>query len=52
MPVTIKDVAKLAKVSPSTVSRVIADNPKISYETKQTVYEAMEKLEYHPNAPS
>jgi len=29
MSVTIREVAKLANVSPSTVSRVIADNPKI-----------------------
>ncbi|KGG80384.1 LacI family transcriptional regulator [Caloranaerobacter azorensis H53214] len=50
MPVTIKDVAKLANVSPSTVSRVIADHPKISDETKKKVFEAMEKLNYYPNA--
>ncbi|MCP4134889.1 MAG: LacI family transcriptional regulator [bacterium] len=50
MAVTIKDVAKLAKVSPSTVSRVIHNNPKISNETKQTVHSAMEQLNYHPNA--
>ena len=50
MPVTIKDVAKEAKVSPSTVSRVIADNPKISKDTKDKVYLAMKKLNYHPNA--
>lgn len=50
MPVTIKDVAKLANVSPSTVSRVIADHPKISDETKKRVFEAMKKLNYHPNA--
>lgn len=50
MPVTIKDVAKIAGVSPSTVSRVIANNPKITNETKQRVYEAMESLNYHPNA--
>ena len=30
MTVTIKDVAKKANVAPSTVSRVIADNPSIS----------------------
>ncbi|MTI49203.1 MAG: LacI family transcriptional regulator [Firmicutes bacterium] len=50
MPVTIKDVAKIANVSPSTVSRVIANNPKISNQTKQKVYSAMEELNYHPNA--
>lgn len=50
MNITIKEVAKLAKVSPSTVSRVIADNPKISEATKQNVYKAMETLKYRPNA--
>ncbi|MCB2360061.1 LacI family DNA-binding transcriptional regulator [Clostridium estertheticum] len=50
MSVTIKDVAKLANVSPSTVSRVLADNPRISDETKQRVYKAMKEMDYHPNA--
>ncbi|NLK21848.1 MAG: LacI family transcriptional regulator [Epulopiscium sp.] len=50
MVVTIKDVAKAANVSPSTVSRVIADNPKISDETKKRVLKAMKQLHYHPNA--
>ncbi|MCA1031018.1 LacI family DNA-binding transcriptional regulator [Bacillus timonensis] len=49
MTVTIKDVAKLANVAPSTVSRVIADNPRISEKTKERVREAMDKLGYHPN---
>ncbi|ALC91891.1 LacI family transcriptional regulator [Bacillus sp. FJAT-18017] len=49
MAVTIKDVAKMANVAPSTVSRVIANNPRISEKTKQKVKEAMEKLGYHPN---
>ncbi|WP_272914959.1 MULTISPECIES: LacI family DNA-binding transcriptional regulator [Sediminibacillus] len=47
--VTIKDVAKETGVSPSTVSRVIADNPRISPDTKQKVREAMERLGYHTN---
>jgi len=50
MAITIKDVAELAGVSPSTVSRVIHNNPKISEETKKIVNAAMEKLKYHPNA--
>jgi DNA-binding LacI/PurR family transcriptional regulator len=49
MAITIKDVAKEANVSPSTVSRVIANNPRISEETKKRVREAMDKLGYHPN---
>ncbi|SEF79132.1 transcriptional regulator, LacI family [Caloramator fervidus] len=48
--VTIKDVAEKAGVSPSTVSRVIADSPRISEKTKQKVRKAMEELGYHPNA--
>lgn len=50
MKVTIKEVAKLAGVSASTVSRVISDSPKISDETKKIVNEAMEELGYFPNA--
>lgn len=49
MAVTIKDVAKLANVAPSTVSRVIANNPRISEQTKIRVKEAMNYLGYHPN---
>lgn len=50
MKTTIKEVAQLAGVSPSTVSRVISDSPRISDETKKVVREAMESLGYHPNA--
>lgn len=49
MSVTIKDVAQLANVAPSTVSRVIANNPRISQKTKVRVREAMKELGYHPN---
>ena len=46
MAVTIRDVAALAKVSPSTVSRVCKDHPSISKETKEKVRRAMTQLGY------
>ncbi|MGN0335545.1 MAG: LacI family DNA-binding transcriptional regulator [Lachnospiraceae bacterium] len=49
MAVTIKDVAALAGVSPSTVSRTCKNNPSISDETKERVRQAMKKLGYEPN---
>ena len=49
MSVTLNDVARIANVSPSTVSRVIADNPRISQETKDRVIKVMKELDYHPN---
>lgn len=49
MRVTIKEVAKLAGVSPSTVSRVLTDHPKISQATKDRVWKSMKELDYHPN---
>jgi DNA-binding LacI/PurR family transcriptional regulator len=50
MSVTIKDIAKIVGVSKSTVSRVLANSDKCSEETRQRVLEAMEKLNYKPNA--
>lgn len=49
MGVTIKDVAALAGVSPSTVSRTCKDHPSISKETKEKVRRAMAELGYEPN---
>lgn len=48
--VTIKDVALKAGVSPSTVSRVLSDSPRISQDTKDKVRLALDELNYHPNA--
>lgn len=52
MAVTIRDVAALAKVSPSTVSRVCKDHPSISKETKEKVRRAMAQIGYEYNDPS
>lgn len=49
MKVTMKDVAEKAGVSPSTVSRVISGNEKISDDTKEKVFKIMDELDYHPN---
>ncbi|GAE35272.1 LacI family DNA-binding transcriptional regulator [Halalkalibacter akibai] len=47
---TIEDVAKLAGLSRSTVSRVINHHPYVSEKKKQLVYAAMKQLEYYPNS--
>ena len=52
MAVTVKDVAALAGVSPSTVSRVCKNNPSISRETRERVRRAMTKLGYEPATAS
>ena len=50
MKVTIKEVAKEANVSTSTVSRVISDSSQISEKTKEKVREVIKRLNYKPNA--
>ncbi|GAB3063502.1 LacI family DNA-binding transcriptional regulator [Virgibacillus ainsalahensis] len=45
----IKDVAKLAQVSATTVSRVLNDHPYVSEEKRQAVWRAMEKRNYQVN---
>ena len=51
MAVTIRDVAALAGVSPSTVSRTCKDHRSISEETKIRVRRAMGQLGYEYSAP-
>jgi len=49
---TMQDVAKLAGVSHSTVSRVLSQNAtsiRISEETRQKILDAVEQLNYQPN---
>ena len=45
----IKDVAELAGVSPTTVSRVLNNRGYISKDTYDNVYNAIEQLDYIPN---
>lgn len=49
LPVTIKDVARLAGVSPATVSFVLSNKGRVSEATRRRVLEAAQKLGYRPN---
>ena len=49
MATTIKDVAKLAGVSISTVSLVINDNPVVKLATRKKVLDIIEKCNFKPN---
>lgn len=46
---SIKDVAKIAEVSVTTVSRALNNHPYVSEETKQKIYRVMKELDYFPN---
>ena len=47
--ITIKDIARKFKCSPSTVSRALNDNPVINEETRKTIQEYAEKMGYQRN---
>lgn len=49
MSVTIKDIAKLANVSHTTVSRALNNSPYINEETKSKILELAKELNYVPN---
>lgn len=49
-PPTIHDVARLAKVSTSTASRVLGNYGRFSEATRQRVLQAIETLGYRPNS--
>ncbi len=50
MSVSIKDIAKAAGVSPSTVSRALSDHPRISLETKERIRRLAAEMGYSPSA--
>ena len=47
--VTIKDVAERAKVSISTVSRVLNGSARVAAIKREAVHKAMAELDYQPN---
>ncbi|MDY0276825.1 MAG: LacI family DNA-binding transcriptional regulator [Acholeplasma sp.] len=49
MPPTIKDVARIAQVSITTVSKVINNHPSISEKTANRVKEVIKEINYTPN---
>ncbi len=50
MPVSIYDIAKVAGVSPSTVSRALEDHPRIGVETKKRIQELAREMDYIPSS--
>ncbi|WP_342504805.1 LacI family DNA-binding transcriptional regulator [Sporosarcina sp. FSL K6-2383] len=49
MNVTIKDIAKVAKVSYSTVSKALNNSPLVREDTKRRIVEIAKELGYEPN---
>ncbi|TCP30940.1 LacI family transcriptional regulator [Scopulibacillus darangshiensis] len=49
MKVTVNDIARVAKVSQSTVSRVLNNYPQVKQETRKKVLEAIEELKFSPD---
>ena len=49
MSVTIKDIAKIAGVSYSTVSKALNDSPLVKSETKERIVEIANEIGYEPN---
>jgi LacI family transcriptional regulator len=48
-PVTIRDVARKAGVSPGTVSRAVNESPLVNDETRKRILAVVEELNYTPN---
>ena len=46
---TLQEVARRAKVSPATVSRVLNDNGRVKEAARTRVLKAVRELDYHPN---
>lgn len=48
-PATLRDVARLAGVSPSTVSRILNGSARVASDKRQAVEAAIERLHFKPN---
>ncbi|HOA24319.1 MAG TPA: LacI family DNA-binding transcriptional regulator, partial [Aggregatilineales bacterium] len=47
---TLEDIARMAGVSRSTVSRVLNEHPNVRQEVRERVWEVIRRTGYHPNA--
>jgi DNA-binding LacI/PurR family transcriptional regulator len=50
VPVSIKDIAQAANVTPGTVSRALRDSPRVNPETKRRIQHLAEEMGYTPDA--
>lgn len=50
MPVSIKDIAQAAEVTPGTVSRALRDSPRVNAETKKRIQRLADEMGYSPDA--
>ncbi|HCH86845.1 MAG TPA: LacI family transcriptional regulator, partial [Lentisphaeria bacterium] len=52
MPVTIHDLAKLAGLNASTISRALRNDPRVRKSTRELVRELARRHGYTPNLPA
>jgi DNA-binding LacI/PurR family transcriptional regulator len=50
VPVSIKDIAQAANVTPGTVSRALRDSPRVNPETKTRIQQIADQMGYSPDA--
>jgi len=50
VPVSIKDIAQAANVTPGTVSRALRDSPRVSPDTKKRIQRLADEMGYTPDA--
>ena len=50
VPVSIKDIARAASVTPGTVSRALRDSPRVNPETKKRIQRLADEMGYSPDA--